>query len=164
MAVVDWSCGCCHSPRPIAKPRIKSALVYPHRHHRFSPLPRQHHPTRHHTRLIPLHVECILTYHTRIIPGYPIEMASSTLKRKSSEMDDAYPNDGMQTPTSSPSRKKMRLTRKQKQALIDNLQLESMSISSSHHSAPHTNNCSHRTSPQTSRPVRTPNPRSSSTN
>lgn len=28
MAVVDWSCGCCHSPRPIAKPRIKSALVY----------------------------------------------------------------------------------------------------------------------------------------
>ncbi|BCR87375.1 uncharacterized protein ACHE_31362A [Aspergillus chevalieri] len=51
-------------------------------------------------------------------------MASSTLKRKSSEMDDAYPNDGMQTPTSSPSRKKMRLTRKQKQALIDNLQLE----------------------------------------
>lgn len=57
-------------------------------------------------------------------------MASSTLKRKSSEMDDAYPNDndGMQTPTGSPSRKKMRLTRKQKQALIDNLQLESTSI------------------------------------
>lgn len=52
-------------------------------------------------------------------------MTSSTLKRKSSEMEDAYPNDGMQTPTDSPSRKKMRLTRKQKQALIDNLQLES---------------------------------------
>ncbi|EYE90199.1 uncharacterized protein EURHEDRAFT_527198 [Aspergillus ruber CBS 135680] len=51
-------------------------------------------------------------------------MASSTLKRKSSETDDAYPNDGMQTPTGSPSRKKMRFTRKQKQALIDNLQLE----------------------------------------
>lgn len=36
----------------------------------LSPLPRQHHPTRHHTRLIPLHFECILTYPTRIIPRY----------------------------------------------------------------------------------------------
>lgn len=55
-------------------------------------------------------------------------MASSSLKRKS-DVDDAYQNpDGVRTPTGSPSRKKMRITRKQKQALIDNLQLESTSF------------------------------------
>lgn len=52
--------------------------------------------------------------------------AASSLKRKSDVVDDAYQDpDGVRTPTGSPSRKKMRITRKQKQALIDNLQLES---------------------------------------
>lgn len=55
-------------------------------------------------------------------------MAASSLKRKS-DVDDAYQDhhdhDGVRTPTGSPSRKKMRITRKQKQALMDNLQLES---------------------------------------
>lgn len=70
MAVVDWSCGCCHSPRPIAKPRIKSALVYSSIVTTISPLPRQHHPTRHYTRLISLHFERTLTYPTRIFSRY----------------------------------------------------------------------------------------------
>ena len=52
-------------------------------------------------------------------------MASPSLKRKSDALD-AYEDDGMKTPTGSPSRKKMRITRNQKQALVDNLQLESM--------------------------------------
>ena len=51
-------------------------------------------------------------------------MAASSLKRKSDSVD-AYQDNGMRTPTGSPSRKKMRITRNQKQALIDNLQLES---------------------------------------
>ncbi|KAL2817433.1 hypothetical protein BDW59DRAFT_152628 [Aspergillus cavernicola] len=47
-------------------------------------------------------------------------MASVSSKRKSSDMD-AYPD---VTPTNSPPRKRMRITRSQKQALMDNLQLE----------------------------------------
>ncbi|OAP57156.1 hypothetical protein AYL99_07894 [Fonsecaea erecta] len=43
-------------------------------------------------------------------------------KRKSDEMDDLA--DGAVTPSGSPVRKKMRITQQQKQALIDNLQLE----------------------------------------
>lgn len=55
-------------------------------------------------------------------------MAASSLKRKS-DVDDAYQDhDGVRTPTGSPPRKKMRISRKQKQALMDNLQLESMSL------------------------------------
>lgn len=50
-----------------------------------------------------------------------ITMPPVTGKRKSAE-DDAY---GVTTPTGSPP-KKLRITRSQKQALIDNLQLESM--------------------------------------
>lgn len=52
-------------------------------------------------------------------------MASHAAKRKSRD-DDAYLDDEARTPTNSPPRKKMRITRNQKQALIDNLQLESM--------------------------------------
>ncbi|KAL3453066.1 Borealin N terminal-domain-containing protein [Aspergillus insuetus] len=48
---------------------------------------------------------------------------SSATKRKSSDLDDAYPIDDV-TPTNSPPRKRMRITRSQKQALMDNLQLE----------------------------------------
>ncbi|KAL2841924.1 Borealin N terminal-domain-containing protein [Aspergillus pseudoustus] len=44
-------------------------------------------------------------------------------KRKSSDMGDAYPAEDV-TPTNSPPRKRMRMTRNQKQALMDNLQLE----------------------------------------
>ncbi|THC94787.1 hypothetical protein EYZ11_005733 [Aspergillus tanneri] len=43
-------------------------------------------------------------------------------KRKSSD-EDTYDNNEARTPTS-PPRKKLRITRNQKQALIDNLQLE----------------------------------------
>ncbi|KAL5357421.1 Borealin N terminal-domain-containing protein [Aspergillus floccosus] len=50
-------------------------------------------------------------------------MASHAAKRKSRD-DDAYLDDEARTPTNSPPRKKMRITRNQKQALIDNLQLE----------------------------------------
>ncbi|KAL3473346.1 Borealin N terminal-domain-containing protein [Aspergillus californicus] len=50
-------------------------------------------------------------------------MASASTKRKSSDMDDAYPNLDV-TPTNSPPKKRMRITRSQKQALMDNLQLE----------------------------------------
>ncbi|KAL2860921.1 uncharacterized protein BJX67DRAFT_318148 [Aspergillus lucknowensis] len=46
-----------------------------------------------------------------------------TTKRKSSDMDDAYPSLDA-TPSNSPPRKRMRITRSQKQALMDNLQLE----------------------------------------
>ncbi|RAL13512.1 uncharacterized protein BO97DRAFT_388725 [Aspergillus homomorphus CBS 101889] len=49
-------------------------------------------------------------------------MASLTSKRKSPE--DASHNEEAITPTNSPPRKKLRITRNQKQALIDNLQLE----------------------------------------
>ncbi|KAL4892533.1 Borealin N terminal-domain-containing protein [Aspergillus ambiguus] len=49
-------------------------------------------------------------------------MASHAAKRKSCD-DDAY-NEEATTPTNSPPRKKLRITRNQKQALIDNLQLE----------------------------------------
>ena len=51
-------------------------------------------------------------------------MPPTSGKRKSSD-DDAY--DGIATPTGSPPTKKLRITRNQKQALMDNLQLESMS-------------------------------------
>lgn len=50
-------------------------------------------------------------------------MSPVTGKRKSAD-DDAY---DVTTPTGSPPTKKLRITRKQKQALIDNLQLESTS-------------------------------------
>ncbi|RHZ73106.1 hypothetical protein CDV55_107911 [Aspergillus turcosus] len=51
-------------------------------------------------------------------------MASPT-KRKSPDADhDAYPSDVARTPTDAPPQKKLRITRNQKQALIDNLQLE----------------------------------------
>lgn len=47
-------------------------------------------------------------------------------KRKSMETErDAASNDQITTPTN--ARKKLKLTQRQKQALIDNLQLESMS-------------------------------------
>ncbi|PKX99334.1 uncharacterized protein P174DRAFT_427542 [Aspergillus novofumigatus IBT 16806] len=56
-------------------------------------------------------------------------MASPT-KRKSPDADrDAYPSDDARTPTDAPPHKKLRITRSQKQALIDNLQLESMVFS-----------------------------------
>ncbi|KAL2808550.1 Borealin N terminal-domain-containing protein [Aspergillus granulosus] len=48
---------------------------------------------------------------------------STATKRKSSDMDDAYPVEDL-TPTNTPPRKRMRITRSQKQALMDNLQLE----------------------------------------
>ncbi|KAL3467317.1 Borealin N terminal-domain-containing protein [Aspergillus heterothallicus] len=48
---------------------------------------------------------------------------STATKRKSSDMDDAYPVPDV-TPTNSPPRKRIRITRSQKQALLDNLQLE----------------------------------------
>ncbi|KAF7594989.1 hypothetical protein BBP40_007587 [Aspergillus hancockii] len=50
-------------------------------------------------------------------------MASLTSKRKSRD-DDAYPNDEARTPIGSPPKKKLRITRNQKQTLLDNLQLE----------------------------------------
>ncbi|KAL5338911.1 Borealin N terminal-domain-containing protein [Aspergillus crustosus] len=50
-------------------------------------------------------------------------MATAT-KRKSVDMEDAYPNNRETTPTNSPPAKRMRITRSQKQALMDNLQLE----------------------------------------
>ncbi|KAF5865222.1 hypothetical protein ETB97_004802 [Aspergillus alliaceus] len=50
-------------------------------------------------------------------------MASLTSKRKSHD-DDAYSVDEARTPTGSPPKKRLRITRSQKQALIDNLQLE----------------------------------------
>ncbi|KAE8144891.1 Borealin N terminal-domain-containing protein [Aspergillus avenaceus] len=50
-------------------------------------------------------------------------MASLTSKRKSRD-DDAYSNDAARTPTGSPPKKRLRISRNQKQALIDNLQLE----------------------------------------
>ncbi|KAL3430081.1 Borealin N terminal-domain-containing protein [Aspergillus tetrazonus] len=49
---------------------------------------------------------------------------SPTSKRKSHEMADAYPSLEDVTPTNSPPKKRMRITRSQKQALMDNLQLE----------------------------------------
>ncbi|KKK16800.1 hypothetical protein P175DRAFT_0460276 [Aspergillus ochraceoroseus IBT 24754] len=49
-------------------------------------------------------------------------MASLATKRKSRDNDDAYSQD--KTPANSPPRKKPRITRSQKQALMDNLQLE----------------------------------------
>jgi hypothetical protein len=56
-------------------------------------------------------------------------MASPT-KRKSPDADhDAHPSDDAGTPTDAPPHKKLRITRNQKQALIDNLQLESMIFS-----------------------------------
>ncbi|RDW74554.1 uncharacterized protein DSM5745_07216 [Aspergillus mulundensis] len=50
-------------------------------------------------------------------------MASAS-KRKSHEMADAYPSAEDATPTNASPRKRMRITRSQKQALMDNLQLE----------------------------------------
>ncbi|KAE8378438.1 Borealin N terminal-domain-containing protein [Aspergillus bertholletiae] len=50
-------------------------------------------------------------------------MSSLTSKRKSRD-DDAYPVDEARTPTGSPPKKRLRVTRNQKKALIDNLQLE----------------------------------------
>ncbi|OJJ04369.1 hypothetical protein ASPVEDRAFT_136088 [Aspergillus versicolor CBS 583.65] len=51
-------------------------------------------------------------------------MATAT-KRKSGEMEDAYPSIEDATPTNTtPPRKRMRITRSQKQSLMDNLQLE----------------------------------------
>ncbi|KAL4942961.1 Borealin N terminal-domain-containing protein [Aspergillus oleicola] len=50
-------------------------------------------------------------------------MGSAT-KRKSIEMEDAYPSIEQTTPTNTPPRKRMRMTRSQKQSLMDNLQLE----------------------------------------
>jgi hypothetical protein len=49
---------------------------------------------------------------------------SNPRKRKSDEMEEAVP--AGTTPTGSPTRKKMKISQQQKQALIDNLQLESM--------------------------------------
>ncbi|KAF9882804.1 hypothetical protein FE257_005136 [Aspergillus nanangensis] len=52
-------------------------------------------------------------------------MAPHASKRKSRDDDnDAYLNDEARTPTNTPPKKKLRITRNQKQALIDNLQLE----------------------------------------
>ncbi|KAL4958372.1 Borealin N terminal-domain-containing protein [Aspergillus filifer] len=50
-------------------------------------------------------------------------MGSAT-KRKSVEMEDAYPSIEHETPTNTPPKKRMRITRSQKQTLMDNLQLE----------------------------------------
>ncbi|KAL4786233.1 Borealin N terminal-domain-containing protein [Aspergillus varians] len=49
---------------------------------------------------------------------------ATTTKRKSGEMADAYPSVEDATPTNTPPRKRMRITRNQKQSLMDNLQLE----------------------------------------
>jgi hypothetical protein len=48
-----------------------------------------------------------------------------TRKRKSEEMEGERAEAAATTPTGTPARKKMRITQSQKQALIDNLQLES---------------------------------------
>ena len=57
-------------------------------------------------------------------------MAPNARKRKSPEPDaydgPAYQGDEAQTPLGSPPKKRLRITQNQKQALIDNLQLESM--------------------------------------
>ncbi|KAI9935026.1 hypothetical protein ASPWEDRAFT_44599 [Aspergillus wentii DTO 134E9] len=50
-------------------------------------------------------------------------MTPLATKRKSPE-DDAFRTDEAKTPTGSPPKKKMKITRSQKQALMDNLQLE----------------------------------------
>ena len=57
-----------------------------------------------------------LTYVTLTHPNISLDLLTMPAKRKSDQMDT--------TPTGSPS-KKMRLTQQQKQALMDNLQLES---------------------------------------
>lgn len=54
--------------------------------------------------------------------------ASASKKRKSPEPEDnAWNQDQVTTPSNSPPRKKLKITQRQKQTLIDNLQLESMS-------------------------------------
>uniref|UniRef100_A0A093V388 ATP-dependent Clp protease ATP-binding subunit ClpX n=1 Tax=Talaromyces marneffei PM1 TaxID=1077442 RepID=A0A093V388_TALMA len=51
--------------------------------------------------------------------------ASTSRKRKSPEPErDAFNQDQVTTPSSSPARKKLKISQRQKQALIDNLQLE----------------------------------------
>lgn len=54
--------------------------------------------------------------------------ASASRKRKTPEPErDAFDQDQVKTPSNSPARKKLKFTQHQKQALIDNLQLESAS-------------------------------------
>jgi len=57
-------------------------------------------------------------------------MAPVNRKRKSAEMaDEITPTtNNVTTPTGSPATKKLKITQAQKQALIDNLQLESKPI------------------------------------
>lgn len=63
-------------------------------------------------------------------------MTPQQRKRKSTEIEDNNPSSSnaaiihedtsvAETPTGTPARKKLRITQRQKQALIDNLQLES---------------------------------------
>ena len=55
---------------------------------------------------------------------------ANSRKRKSDEMEELGQEPPRAvTPTGSPARKKMRITQSQKQALMDNLQLESKNIS-----------------------------------
>ena len=51
--------------------------------------------------------------------------AIQSRKRKSDELDEVYNEHQVTTPTPSPPQKKIKITQSQKQALIDNLQLES---------------------------------------
>ncbi|EAW14208.1 uncharacterized protein ACLA_072410 [Aspergillus clavatus NRRL 1] len=51
-------------------------------------------------------------------------MASPTKRKSPDAAHDAYNSDAARTPTDAPPHKKLRVTRSQKQALIDNLQLE----------------------------------------
>lgn len=117
--------------KPFGK-RIKSALlVYSHHHHHnflrqplYSPF--HAHPLH---RLLPffaaiLHVTSYNPPETNT-PTHSLAMTPLATKRKSPE-DDAFRTDEAKTPTGSPPKKKMKITRSQKQALMDNLQLESM--------------------------------------
>lgn len=57
-----------------------------------------------------------------------MEMAQmQSRKRKSTVLDDEDRDQQSSTPTGSPARKRTKITQAQKQALIDNLQLESKS-------------------------------------
>jgi hypothetical protein len=58
--------------------------------------------------------------------GFCMEMAQmQSRKRKSTVLDDEDRDQPSSTPTGSPARKRTKITQAQKQALIDNLQLES---------------------------------------
>lgn len=134
------------------------------------PLPYNHH-TFPRSILFKIHtIVYVSNYFISSIDSYPRKYtmsASMSRKRKTPEPErDAFGQEQVTTPSNSPARKKLKITQHQKQTLIDNLQLESVSrlpLADYIHLVSILTIFSHRASPPITRPICNASSRSSLT-